>query len=93
MSTIDRESDGEDDNINDDDDFPVLDYSVFDCENFKKALKQMTNHPSPGPDGIPAPALKFGGDITEKALTDIFSDSLNENIVAQVFRDSLVSPI
>ena len=73
-------------------DLPTLSEVTITEEKIMKALSLMTNKPSPGPDGIPATALKKGGLLVRQALSDIFSSSMETGTVAQDMRDSLINP-
>ena len=73
-------------------DIPQLCDIQFTEEKIHKALGLMTSKPSPGPDGIPAPALKYGGDVMVQALIDIFTASIEEGLVVQDCRDGLINP-
>ena len=73
-------------------DIPILKDIVITNEKLTKALSMMTSKPSPGPDGIPAPSLKHGGQLVEDALVEILGSSMENGLVDQLLRDSLVDP-
>ena len=74
------------------DDLPSIETVIFTEEKIRKALCLMTAKPSPGPDGIPGPGLKRGGDIVVEALVEICNDSIETSKVAQDLRDALINP-
>ena len=62
-------------------------------EQVQKALKATKNNNSTGPDNINIKHLKHLGPIALQFLTDIYNNSLNKNIIPQIWKTAKIIPI
>ena len=59
----------------------------------RTAVSKLSFNASAGPDGVPASVIKNGGEFVISALTDIFQQSLDEEVVPQSMKEAFVPPI
>ena len=70
-----------------------LESLVFMEEETKKILSKVSNGAAVGPDGVPTQCYKYGGGLVVTALTDIASQSLDQNEIPQILKLGWVTPI
>ena len=71
---------------------PTLENIVINHDTVKDALSKLSSKSSPGPDGILANCLKYGGEEMTKFLVTLFQRSMDNTDVPQMIRNGLISP-
>ena len=66
---------------------------VINRDNIKKAIAELSNSASPGPDGVPTRCYKHGGNTVLLALQDIFTESMETSVVVDEMKSAFISPI
>ncbi len=66
---------------------------TFTMATVEKAVSQLSNTASPGPDGITPMCYKQGGSFVTKALVDIFQRSLDSSSVPEALKTAFITPI
>ena len=70
----------------------MFDVSVSE-DDIKKALGKLSNNSALGPDGIPVPCLKNGGQFLLDALKDLTRTSIDECRLPDILKMAWVTPI
>ena len=70
----------------------MCDVSVSE-DDIKKALGKLSNNSALGPDGIPVPCLKNGGQFILDALKDLTRTSIDECRLPDILKMAWVTPI
>ena len=65
----------------------------INLDRLEKALGQMSNKVSPGPDGAPTPCLKKGGITMKEYMVKMFRISVDDTDVPIEMREALICPI
>jgi ribonuclease P/MRP protein subunit RPP40 len=70
-----------------------LEFVTVTRKAVQEAVTQLSAGAAPGPDGVAAVCIKQGGDFVITALTDIFSESLEDASAPNSMKKAFVSPI